>query len=341
MFGPAFLVQPITRAMYHVGAPPAPIVPAEALTTPNGKPGLEVEYFEGTNFERPAGKEIDSKVDHNWPGPPLQEFPAGLKSLDNFSARWQGFLTAPEDGEYEIGVEVDDGARLWIDGKLFAEDWNNNTPRYRFGKVVLHKGQKAAIKIEYFNGTGQRVLRLNWRTPSEIEALRNAKPALDNSYVTYLPKSVAWYDFWSNVRYDGGQKVTGHYPLNRFPLYVRAGSIVPMGPVVQYATEKLDAPYEIRIYPGADARFTVYEDDNETYNYEKGQYAAYELTWNDKAKTLTAGVRKGAFPGMTASRTLRIELASQDANAGIGEGSAKVKTVTYNGKKIEVRFDAK
>jgi alpha-D-xyloside xylohydrolase len=341
MFGPAFLVHPITRAMYHVGTPPASIIPAEALTTPDGKPGLEVEYFEGTNFEKSAGKEIDAKVDHNWPGPPLTQPPAQLKSLDYFSARWEGFVTAPEDGEYEIGVEIDDGARLWIDGKLVAEDWSNNTPRYRFGKVVLHKEHKADLKIEYYNGTGQRVLRLSWRTPSELEALRNAKPALDNSYATYLPKSAAWFDFWTNARYDGGQKVTGHYALNRFPLYVRAGSIVPLGPVVQYATEKPDAPYEIRIYPGADARFTVYEDDNETYNYEKGQYAAYELTWNDAAKTLTVGDRQGSFPGMTASRTLSIELASQDANAGIGEGSANVKTVTYSGKKIEVRFDAK
>jgi alpha-D-xyloside xylohydrolase len=300
-----------------------------------------VEYFEGTNFEKSAGKEIDAKVDHNWPGPPLTQPPAQLKSLDYFSARWEGFVTAPEDGEYEIGVEIDDGARLWIDGKLVAEDWSNNTPRYRFGKVVLHKEHKADLKIEYYNGTGQRVLRLSWRTPSELEALRNAKPALDNSYATYLPKSAAWFDFWTNARYDGGQKVTGHYALNRFPLYVRAGSIVPLGPVVQYATEKLDAPYEIRVYPGADARFTVYEDDNETYNYEKGQYAAYELTWNDAAKTLTVGDRQGSFPGMMASRTLSIELASQDANAGIGEGSANVKTVTYSGKKIEVRFDAK
>jgi alpha-D-xyloside xylohydrolase len=341
MFGPAFLVQPITRAMYNVSAPPAPVIPAEALSTPDGKPGLEAEYFSGTNFEKTAGNEIDAKIDHIWPGPPLQNFPAGLKSLDYFSARWQGFLTAPEDGEYEIGVEVDDGARLWIDGKLIAEDWNNNSPRYRFGKIVLRKGQKAALKIDYFNGTGQRVLRLCWRTPSQIEALKNAKPTLDNSYATYLPKNAAWFDFWTNARYNGGQKVTDHYTLNRFPLFVRAGSIVPMGPVVQYATEKLDAPYEIRIYPGADATFTVYEDDNETYNYEKGQYAAYELTWNDAAKTLSVGERKGTFPGISASRTLHVELASQDANAGIDEGSTNVKTVTYSGKKIEVRFDAK
>ncbi|MFZ0961416.1 MAG: TIM-barrel domain-containing protein [Terriglobia bacterium] len=341
MFGPAFLVQPITRAMYHVGAPPAPLVPTEALTTPDGRPGLEVEYFAGTNFEKSAGKEIDAKVNHLWPGPPLTQLPAKLKSLDNFSARWEGFLTAPEDGEYEIGVDIDDGARVWIDGRLLIEDWENGAARYRSAKVVLHKGQKAAIRIEYFNGTGQRVLRLSWRTPSALDALRNAKPALDNSYATYLPKNAAWFDFWTNARYDGGQKVAGHYALNRFPLYVRAGSIVPMGPVVQYATEKLDAPYEIRIYPGADARFTVYEDDNETYNYEKGQYAAYELTWNDAAKTLTVGERKGAFAGMTAARTMRIELASQGANAGIGEGGANVKTVIYSGKKAEVRFDAK
>lgn len=112
-----------------------------------------------------------------------------------------------------------------------------------------------------------------------------------------------------------------------------------MGPIVQYATEKLDAPYEIRIYPGADARFTVYEDDNETYNYEKGQYAAYELTWNDAAKSLTVSERKGSFPGISASRTLRVELTSHDANAGISEGSSNVKTVAYTGRKIVVRFD--
>jgi len=341
MFGPALLVQPITRAMYHVGAPPAAIIPTDALTTPDGKPGLEVEYFEGTHFEKSASKEIDAKVDHNWPGPPLTQLPAQLKSLDNFSARWEGFVLPPEDGEYEIGVDIDDGARVWVDGKPIIDNWDNGVTRYRGGKAVLHKGQKAAIKIEYFNGTGQRALRLGWRTPTDLEALRNAKQTLDNSYSTYLPKTAAWFDFWTNARYDGGQKITSHYALNRFPLYVRAGSIIPLGPVVQYATEKLDAPYEIRIYPGADASFIVYEDDNETYNYEKGQYAAYELIWSDAAKTLTVGERKGDFPGMTPTRTLRIELASQDANAGIGEGNANVKTVTYSGKKIEVSFNAK
>ena len=85
-------------------------------------------------------------------------------------------------------------------------------------------------------------------------------------------------------------------PLDIMPLYVRAGAILPLGPRQQYATEKPDAPYEIRVYPGANGRFTVYEDDNETYAYEKGARATYDLTWDDARRTLTIGARQGRFP---------------------------------------------
>jgi alpha-D-xyloside xylohydrolase len=338
LFGPAFLVHPITRAMYHVSAPPPATIPTEALQTPDGKPGIEVEYFEGTTFDRSAGTTVDPTVEYNWPGPPLTQPPAGLATLDNFSARWSGFLTAPEEGEYEVGLQGDDGFRLWIDGKLTIEDWNNGASRYRKATVAFHKGQKAAVKIEFFNGTGNRDLRFSWRTPSAIRQLESAKPVLDNSYLTALPKGPAWYDFWTNARYEGGQKATGHYPLNVMPLFVRAGSIVPMGPVVQYATERLGAPYEIRIYPGANARFTVYEDDNETYDYERGQYATFELSWNDAAKVLTVGERKGSFPGMTVTRTLRVALAAPGVNGGVEEAAANVKAVEYSGRRLQVRF---
>jgi alpha-D-xyloside xylohydrolase len=338
LFGPAFLVHPITRAMYRVGLPTPPTIPTEALQTPDGRPGIEVEYFEGMQLEKSVGKVVDPKVEYTWPGPPLTQPPAGLKKLDYFSGRWTGFLTTPEEGEYEIGLDGDDGYRLWIDDKLVIDNWDFGASRYRGAKLVFHQGQKAAIKIEYFNGTGNRDLRLSWRTPSVIKQYQSVKPVLDNSYETYLPKGAGWYDFWTNQRFDGGQKMTGHYTLNTMPLYVRAGSIVPMGPVMQYATEKLDAPYEVRVYPGANARFTLYEDDNETYNYEKGQYATYELSWNDAARVLTVGKRKGNFPGMTEKRMLLVELVGPDANAGIAEGATHVKTVTYSGQKMEVRF---
>ncbi|MBI2513289.1 MAG: DUF5110 domain-containing protein [Opitutae bacterium] len=306
MFGPAFLVHPVTRAMFHVSDPPPATIPAAALRTPDGRPGLAVQYFSGENFEKPAGTAVDEKVEHAWPGPPLANPPPGLTDFENFSARWEGSVTAPEDGEYEFGAEFDDGVRLYLDGKLLAEDWSNGPKRYRGAKIPLAKGQQVALKVEFHQGGGGRYFRLGWRTPTEIRALAESKKAVDPTARTYLPAGADWFDFWTNERFTGGQEITTTCTLETFPLYVRAGSIVPMGPAMQYATEKPDAPYEIRVYPGTDATFTLYEDDNETYAYEKGQRATIPLRWDEKARTLTIGAREGSFPGMIATRTFRV-----------------------------------
>ena len=155
---------------------------------------------------------------------------------------------------------------------------------------------------------------------------------------TYLPAGAEWYDFWTNERHEGGAVAKGSFPLDRFPLYVKAGSIVPFSPVMQYTTEKPDAPYEIRVYPGANARFVIYEDDNETYNYEKGQYATVELVWNDAARTLSIGDRKGAFQGMIPLRKYNVVVAAPDLNAGIAEAVNERKTIIYSGQKTIVKF---
>jgi alpha-D-xyloside xylohydrolase len=277
-------------------------------------------------------------VDHRWPGPPLADPPPGLDGFEYFSARWEGTITAPEDGEYEIGFEVDDGARLWLDGKLVAQEWSQSASRYRSAKVTLQEDQRVAVKLEYFQGGLERVLRLAWRTPGQFRALASNEAALDNSMTTYLPRGADWYDFWTNERFTGGRTVEKNCPLNVLPLYVRAGTIVPMGPAVQYATEKPDAPYEIRIYPGADAKFTIYEDDNETYAYERGQRATYDLAWNDATRTLSIGARNGSFPGMVADRTLNIVLAADARNAGFTETLLDAKSVTYAGQPLDVTF---
>ena len=108
---------------------------------------------------------------------------------------------------------------------------------------------------------------------------------------------------------------------------------------MNHVAEKPDAPYEIRVYPGADATFTIYEDDNETYAYEKGQRATVELRWNDKTRTLSAGKRQGSFPGMIADRELRVVLASDSSAAGITEAkSDAVRTVRYTGKALTIKF---
>jgi len=337
LFGPSFLVHPVTRPMYRFQAPPAATIPATALRTPDGKPGLAGQYFEGRNFETPKGKTTDTAIDFLWPAPPLADIPAGLSSLDHFSARWNGSIVAPEDGEYELGVEGDDGYRLFLDGKLVVEDWNNGGKRYKSVKTTLKRGQSLPVAIEYYQATSERSLRLAWRTPSQQAALASTPANVDTTMRTYLPAGTDWYDFWTQERFKGGTTVAKDVPLDVFPLYVRAGSIVPMGPVVQYATERPDAPYEIRIYPGADGKFTVYEDDNETYNYEKGQYATYELRWNDAAKTLSVSARKGAYPGLVKTRKLNVVLAGP-ANAAAITAAPATKSIDYTGKAVSLKF---
>lgn len=337
MFGPSFLVHPVTRAMYHILPPPPATIPGEYLRTPDGQPGLAGQYFDGENFETPKSRFVDTKVDHTWPDPPLAEVPAGLANLSHFSARWLGTLTAPEDGEYEIGIEGNDGYRLILDGKTVVEDWNAGAARYKGTTQTFRKGQSIKVAIEYYQIDGNRVLRFAWRRPSERQALNAPAPALNLAVKTYLPKGADWYDFWTNQRLAGGEWVTRQAPLDIVPLYVRAGSIVPLGPEVQYATQAPEAPYEVRIYPGADARFTVYEDDNETYAYEKGERATYDLIWNDRARTLTVGVRQGSFPGMVQLRELNISLLTGAAPGGF-EPVRATKQVTYAGKRIVVRF---
>lgn len=151
----------------------------------------------------------------------------------------------------------------------------------------------------------------------------------------YLPKA-KWYDFWSGAALDGGQEVTGEAPLDRLPLYVRAGSIVPLGPDVEYSTEKPVDPMEVRVYRGANGSFVLYEDENDTYNYEKGAYATIPITWDDSKATLTMGDRKGQFPGMLASRTFRVVFVEEKHGAGIAPSENADKVVTYSGTQITV-----
>jgi len=334
MFGSSLLVHPVTRAMYNILPSAANVVPADVLRSADGKQGLAVQYFAGENFEKPAGTALDAKIDHTWPDPPLAELPPGLTSLSHFSARWQGDLIAPEDGQYEIGLTGNDGMRLFLAGKPAVDDWNRSATRTRTVRYTLKKGERLPVRLEFFHPEGGRVFRFIWRTPAELkrdDAAANAPR--DLTMRTYLPRGQDWYDFWSNQRYHGGESVTRDAPLDVTPLYVRAGAILPMGPVLQYATEQPDAPYDVRIYAGADGRFTLYEDDNETYAYEKGQSARYDLRWNDAARTLTIGARQGTFPGMVKQRTLRVQVIDRP---GVG---ADFRTVAYDGREMTLHFD--
>jgi alpha-D-xyloside xylohydrolase len=151
----------------------------------------------------------------------------------------------------------------------------------------------------------------------------------------YLPKA-KWFDFWTGSEMPGGRMINAIAPLERLPLYVRAGSILPLGPDQEWSTEKPADPIELRIYRGADGDFTLYEDENDTYNYEKGVYATIPLHWDDDAHTLTIGDRKGQFPGMLQSRTFRVVFVQENHGVGVNAADQADKVVQYSGKQITV-----
>jgi alpha-D-xyloside xylohydrolase len=151
----------------------------------------------------------------------------------------------------------------------------------------------------------------------------------------YLPKA-KWYDFWTGRGVDGGVAIDMAAPLDRIPLFVRAGSIVPMGPDMEYAAEKPADPIELRVYTGADANFTLYEDENDNYEYEKGVHATIRVQWQEAGKKLTIGERDGKFPGMLEKRTIRIVLVGEGRGDGIEPARDVDKTVEYHGKQITV-----
>ncbi|OUJ75806.1 glycoside hydrolase family 31 protein [Hymenobacter crusticola] len=154
----------------------------------------------------------------------------------------------------------------------------------------------------------------------------------------YLPAGASWVDFWTGRRQTGGQTVSRETPIDVLPLYVRAGSVLPLAPRQQYTGEKDGAPLEIRVYPGANGEFTLYEDENDTYNYEKGAYATIRMRWDDKARQLTFDSRAGSFPGMQAARTFRVVLVDEQHGTGLGQDDAPAKEVKYAGQKTTIKL---
>ncbi len=210
----------------------------------------------------------------------------------------------------------------------FAADkkvWNIND-EFMFGHSIL---AAPIVKAQY---TEEKIIRTDAMTGwnrQDAEGQKEDGRGIDwtatKTATKYLPKGAAWYDFWTGKYYAGGQDVTLATTLDRVPMFVRAGSILPLGPEMQYVGEKAWDNLEVRIYPGANGSFTLYEDEGDNYNYEKGQYATITFQWNDKARTLTIGERKGSYPGMLQKRQFTIVTPN-----------GKQKVIEYNGQKMQV-----
>jgi alpha-D-xyloside xylohydrolase len=152
----------------------------------------------------------------------------------------------------------------------------------------------------------------------------------------YLPAG-QWVDFWTGAPVAGAQSIEAAAPLDRLPLYVRAGSILPLGPSVEYAAQSPAAPIELRVFPGADGDFILYEDENDNYNYENGAYSTVPIHWDNAAHALTIGNRQGSFPGMAAKRGFRVVFVDLNHGAGIESPVDAGKLVDYSGTPVTVQ----
>lgn len=238
--------------------------------------------------------------------------------------------------------------------ELYSSTWDATTKanllkfdnlRYRLMPYLY----SLAWKVTNEGYTIMRHLVFDYRTDSQVKNIGDQflfGPSLMVNPVTaagattrsvYLP-SGKWIDFWTGNSLNGGQTMIADAPLDRIPIYAKAGAIIPMGPMIQYATQSVN-PMELRIYRGADGSFTLYEDEGDKYSYESGSYATIPLTWSESQQRLTIGARTGSFTGMLASRTFNIVWVSSGYGTGVNLSSSYQTSVNYTGSSVAVNFD--
>ncbi len=238
-----------------------------------------------------------------------------------------------------------DTNEMWVYSKVFPTLLAIDRLRYRLLPYVY----SLAWRVTSDDYTIQRPLVMDFREDPAVREIGDqfmfgpdllVSPVLTEHAAfrpVYLPAGAAWYDFWSGERTEGHSTVLVEAPLDRIPLAVRAGSILPLGPVIEYAGQASD-PIELRVYPGADADFTLYEDEGDSYRYEQGARSTIPIHWNDATRTLTFGARQGSFPGMPAGHTFNVVIVSAGHGVGGDVTASPDKTVHYAGASIETRL---
>lgn len=227
-------------------------------------------------------------------------------------------------------VSTDDDSfmrALFMDFKDDKNTWNNGK-QFMFGRSLLVcpvvdplYTEEKAVKTNEISGWDKQKESLTedgWKSVDWAEM---------KSYDVYLPAGADWYDFRTGKRFAGGAAISADAPLAYSPLYVKAGSIIPLAEDMQYTSEKPWDYLTLKVYPGENAEFDLYEDEGDNFNYLDGKYSNIRLAWNDKKRTLTIDNRKGAYDGMPAQRVFNIVMPD-----------GKSKEVKYNGKRVSVKM---
>lgn len=335
MFGPSILVNPVTEHMYYGESYKNEVIPSERLRTVEGKNGVyNAQYFNGVNFDTLV---VDSSQTELLFDMFLGKDMPPIVNWERNSIRWSGSFKSRAAGEYEFWLTTDDAIRFYIEDKKLVDQWNNKgtDTTYRI-KVKLNEETWYSFKVEYARMANASKFRLGWRTPEMISKKFNPSKESGTRSVYLPPIPGGWYDFWTGENLSGGNTIEREVPIDIMPLYVKAGSIIPMGPLVQYADEKKD-PIELRIYTGADAKFELYDDSGDGYNYEKGEYSLIPIAWNESTQTLVIGDRSGSYPGMPEKIQYNIIWAGKNKGTGVNRGTKPDASVTYTGKEISIK----
>lgn len=250
-----------------------------------------------------------------------------------FCPTFRAHGTRSENEVWSYGPQVEEilvdylNLRYHLMPYIYSQAWNataNNTPVMRGLFVDYMSDEKVLnIKDEYLFG------------PSLLVA-----PVVhpgQSSRTVYLPKGSDWYDFWTNKKFPGGSSVTASAPIETLPLYVKAGTILPKANGLKQANQKLQS-LDLFIYPGADGEFVLYDDNGTDYDYETGQFATIQFSWNDAEKTLTIGARQGGFDGMTDQINLNLIVVTGKKSTYINESAPRGKQVVYGGQKMSMEL---
>jgi len=330
MFGPSILVCPVTEYMLH--RPPEKSIPitSEYFKTKDGKQGLNAKYYKDTQYKNLTLEKIDSSINIFWyTGRP------DYVTDSTLAVRWEGKLIPKQTGKHQFHIKCFGPKKIFLDGKQLPYIYQSTEVYTDYVDLQAGKEYDFALETENYSSGALRVL-LNWKTP-EIFANEKIVENKPQTRKVYLPANQQWFDFWTGETFPGGQTLTSDAPIDKIPVFIKAGSIIPMGPFIQYAMEKSD-PVELRIYPGADGSFTLYEDENDNYNYEKGIYSTITFQWNDAKHKLIIGKRKGLFPGMLKIHNFQVVIVNKNKGIGVEATSKPDKVVQYNGEEKVVQF---
>ena len=326
MFGPSVMVCPVTDYMYHTPPQASEMISPEFFKTNDAKQGLFAKYYKDADKKILSKELIEPNINIFWyTGRP------DYATDSTYAITWEGKLVPKETGKHQFHLVSYDPKRIILNGDTLRMVY---TSVEQYTELVeLESGKEYSFILETENrSTGAAKMQLHWKTPSTF-AKEETQVNKEKVREVYLPASHLWYDFWTGEKFDGGKTIKTDAPIDKIPLFIKAGSIIPMGPFLQFTTEKPADPIELRIYPGADGQFTLYEDENDNYNYEKGIYTTIDFKWDDAEKTLTISNRRGEFPGMLKERVFNIIIVDKNKGTWV-EISVPEKTIKYEGKEI-------